>query len=326
MKRKLLFCAAALCLAALAAGAVYEYRRQQAEARILTGTVEVTKADIAPKVSGYIAALYVKEGDAVTKGGIAAELSRPDLEAAHLRDRAAYEASLANLWKLENGSRAEEIARARNETAAARAESVRADRDYARMAALLAEDAVSRQDYDAAVEARDTAAARLRAARDYQALLENGTREEDLAAARHTAARNEAVMAMSAQSVKDLSVPVPLSGVILTKNYEPGEYVDAGAPIATVADLSDCWVKVYVSPEELGRLRLGQGADVSIDGAPGRVRPGHIKEIKDSAEYTPRQSITRNERANLVFAVKVAVPNEDGLMKPGMPADVIFHE
>lgn len=56
------------------------------------------------------------------------------------------------------------------------------------------------------------------------------------------------------------------------------------------------------------------------------MRPGRIKEIKDSAEYTPRQSITRNERANLVFAVKVAVSNEDGIMKPGMPADVIFHE
>lgn len=309
MKQKLLFCAAAICLAALAAGAVYEYRRQQAEARILTGTVEVTKADIAPKVSGYIAALYVKEGDAVTKG-----------------DTAADETSLANLRKLENGSRAEEIAQARNETAAARAESVRADRDYARMVTLLAEGAVSRQDYDASVEARDAAAARLRAARDYQALLENGTREEDLSAARHTVAQNEAVMNISAQSVKDLSVPVPLSGVILTKNYEPGEYVNAGASIATVADLSDCWVKVYVSPEELGRLRLGQCADVSIDGAPNQVRPGRIKEIKDSAEYTPRQSITRNERANLVFAVKVAVSNEDGIMKPGMPADVIFHE
>ena len=149
---------------------------------------------------------------------------------------------------------------------------------------------------------------------------------EDLSAARHTVAQNEAVMNISAQSVKDLSVPVPLSGVILTKNYEPGEYVNAGASIATVADLSDCWVKVYVSPEELGRLRLGQCADVSIDGAPNQVRPGRIKEIKDSAEYTPRQSITRNERANLVFAVKVAVSNEDGIMKPGMPADVIFHE
>ena len=119
---------------------------------------------------------------------------------------------------------------------------------------------------------------------------------------------------------------VPVSGVVLTKNYEEGEYVQAGAPIATVADLSDCWVKVYVSSEELGRLRIGQKARVSIDGAPHRVWDGYIKEISESAEYTPRQSITRRERENLVFAVKVAVPNEDGLMKPGMPADVIFHE
>ncbi len=63
-----------------------------------------------------------------------------------------------------------------------------------------------------------------------------------------------------------------------------------------------------------------------IDGAPGRVFSGHIKEISDSAEYTPRQSITKNERVNLVFGVKVAIDDGEGIMKPGMPADVRFHE
>lgn len=325
MRKKWLLIAFALLFAALAAGAVLEYRRQQEEARILTGTVEVTTADIVPKVSGYIASLSIDEGDAVTKGAEAARLSRPDLEAGELRDRAAYEAAQASLWKLENGNRAEEIRQAQNETAAARAASVRADRDYIRMKALLAADAVSRQDYDAAVAARDAAAAELRAAMEHQQLMEKGAREEDLAIARHTLRQARATLAMSRDAVRDLSVPVPLSGVILTKHYEPGEYVAAGASIATVADLSDCWVRVYVSPEELGRLRLGDRADVSIDGAPGRTWEGHVSEIRDSAEFTPRQSITRDERANLVFAVKVAIPNEDGLMKPGMPADVIFH-
>lgn len=326
MKRPLILAAAAILVGGLAFFAWQEYRSQQADAQVLTGTVEATKADITPKTSGYIEELLVKEGDTVTAGTLAAKLSRKDLEAAYLRDQAAYESASMNLTKLQNGNRPEEIREAQNQTRAARAARDKAERDYARMAELLAADAISRQAYDAAVEARDSAASNLAALTERQQLLESGTRAEDLAMAVHAKDQAGAAMAMSEDAVKDLSVYVPLSGSILTKNYELGEYVAAGSPIATIADLSDCWVKVYVSSEEMGRIRLGQKADISIDGVPGKTFAGHIKEISDSAEYTPRQSITKNERVNLVFAVKVAIDNGDGLMKPGMPADVVFHE
>ncbi len=326
MKRPLILAAAAILVGGLAFFAWQEYRSQQADAQVLTGTVEATKADITPKTSGYIEELLVKEGDSVTAGTLAAKLSRKDLEAAYLRDQAAYESASMNLTKLQNGNRPEEIREAQNQTRAARAASDKAERDYARMAELLAADAISRQAYDAAVEARDSAASNLAALAERQQLLESGTRAEDLAMAVHARDQASAAMAMSEDAVKDLSIYVPLSGSILTKNYELGEYVAAGSPIATIADLSDCWVKVYVSSEEMGRIRLGQKADISIDGVPGKTFAGHIKEISDSAEYTPRQSITKNERVNLVFAVKVAIDNGDGLMKPGMPADVVFHE
>lgn len=326
MKRPFILAAAALLVCGLAFFAWKEYRSQQQEAHILTGTIEATKADITPKTSGYIEVLFVKEGDAVTAGTLAARLSRKDLEAAYLRDQAAYESAAMNLTKLQNGNREEEIREAQNQTRVAQAASDKAARDYARMAMLLASDAISRQTYDAAVEARDAAASNLAALQERQQLLESGARAEDLAIAAHAKDQAGAAMAMSEDAVKDLSVYVPLSGVVLTRNFEPGEYVSAGSPIATIADLSDIWVKVYVSSEEMGRIRPGQQADISIDGMPGTTFSGHIKEISDSAEYTPRQSITRNERVNLVFAVKVAIDQGDGLMKPGMPADVVFHE
>lgn len=216
-EKKFLFAALFCLLAALAAGAVYEYRKQQAEAAVLTGTVEATKADITPKQSGYIEKLFVKESDAVTAGETAALLSRKDLEAALLRDEAAYRASLAALEKAANGNRPEEIRKAASETAAARAESDRAGRDYARMKALLEADAVSRQDYDAAKEARDSAAARLAAAEEYQALMESGARAEDIEYARRTAEQNRAARDIAREAVADLTVRVPVSGVILTK-------------------------------------------------------------------------------------------------------------
>lgn len=326
MKRTFIAAAAILLAAGLSYFAWQEYRSQTDEAALLTGTIEATKADITPKASGYLTELLVKEGMPVSAGDLAARLSRRDLEAAALRDRAAYESAAANLTKLENGSRPEDIEAARSEEAAARAASDKAGKDFARMEQLLAADAISKKDYDAALEARDAAAATLSAATERRKLLEAGSRAEDIAIARHTRDQYEAALAMSESAVDDLSVYAPLSGVILSKNYEPGEFVSAGAPIATIADLSDVWVKVYVSSEELGRLTLGEKADVMIDGAPGKVFPGHIKEISDSAEYTPRQSITKNERVNLVFGVKVAIDDGEGIMKPGMPADVRFHE
>ena len=116
----------------------------------------------------------------------------------------------------------------------------------------------------------------------------------------------------------------PVNGVVLTKNYEVGEYVSAGMSVLTVVDLSDCWVRVYVPSDVLGVIKVGQECSVKIDAYPDRTFTGKIKEISDSAEYTPRNSITKRERANLVFAVKVALPNEEGIFKPGMVADVLI--
>jgi HlyD family secretion protein len=110
--------------------------------------------------------------------------------------------------------------------------------------------------------------------------------------------------------------------VVLTKRYEEGEMVPAGSSIGTVADRSDMWVKVYVPSAQLGRIRLGQSADVRVDAYPDRVFPGRISHVNQEAEYTPRQSLSERERTNLVFAVKVKVDGRDGVLKPGMPADV----
>ena len=116
----------------------------------------------------------------------------------------------------------------------------------------------------------------------------------------------------------------PLDGLVLTKNFEDGEYVNAGAAIATVGNMQDCWVKIYVASTQLGQIKVGQQTDVMIDSFPGKVFSGTIKEISQNAEFTPRQSITQRERANQVFAVKVQIDNSDDSLKPGMPADVVI--
>ena len=143
-------------------------------------------------------------------------------------------------------------------------------------------------------------------------------------AQRQEVERNVAILAATQSEDNDSIVACPANGLVLTKNFEDGEYVTAGAPIATIGEMDDCWVKVYVSSEQLGLIHVGQSVDVNVDSFPGRTFEGKIKEISENAEYTPRQSITKQERANMVFAVKVKLDNSEGIFKPGMPADVVI--
>ena len=113
-------------------------------------------------------------------------------------------------------------------------------------------------------------------------------------------------------------------GVIISKNFENNEYINAGESVITIADLKDCWIKVYISTMDLGKVYIGQKVELMVDAFPQEKFTGKIIEISDEAEFTPRESITKEERANMVFAVKIKIENIDSKIKAGMPADVIF--
>ena len=289
-----------------------------------TGTIEVTKTDITPKVGGYLVELKVREGDAVPKGQVVAVIDRPDLKAQLWRDEAALAKARAQLRDLEEGARLQELQEAAANLAAAKSQAVKARTDFNRYSTLFREGAISTQQLDTSRSAHEVAANALTAAESRYSLLLAGSRPETIAAQRLEVERSEAVLAASRTQVADLEVSSPLAGRVLSKNYERGEYVNAGAAIATVGDLDDCWVKIYVSTEQLGKIRLGQAARVKIDAYPDKSFRGEIKEISQNAEYTPRQSITQRERANMVFAVKIRLDNLTEIMKPGLPADVVL--
>ena len=289
-----------------------------------TGTIEVTKTDITPKVSGYLIERNFQEGDQVKAGQILARIDRPDLDAQLTRDEAALAKARAQLRDLELGARPQELQEAAANLAAAESQAVRAKMDFERNAKLFKENAIAAQQLDTYRSAHEVAANALVAAQSRYSLLQAGNRPETIEAQRLEVDRSVAVLAASRIQLQDTIVAGPLSGRILSKNYEKGEYVNAGSSIATIGDLQDCWVKIYVSTEQLGQIRLGQAVKVKIDAYPDKVFRGEIKEINQNAEYTPRQSITQRERANMVFGVKVKIDNADEMMKPGLPADVIL--
>ncbi|HLG20323.1 MAG TPA: efflux RND transporter periplasmic adaptor subunit [Bdellovibrionota bacterium] len=120
------------------------------------------------------------------------------------------------------------------------------------------------------------------------------------------------------QQIKDTTVRSPIGGVVTQKLVEQGELLAPGSTLVVVTDLNDSWLTAYVGEPDLPRIRLGQEAKLLTDA--GITRPGKITYIASTAEFTPKNVQTKDERVKLVYKIKVAMENSDGLFKPGMPA------
>jgi multidrug efflux pump subunit AcrA (membrane-fusion protein) len=118
-----------------------------------------------------------------------------------------------------------------------------------------------------------------------------------------------------------LTLKAPISGLVLERPVHVGEVAAPGVPLMTLADLDSLSLTIYVPEDQLGRVRLGQPVSVTVDAYPGRTFNGTVTLIASRAEFTPKNVQTREERVNMVFAVKVKLPNSDHALKPGMPAD-----
>jgi len=178
----------------------------------------------------------------------------------------------------------------------AEAEFEKARKDYDRYRTLAQDGAITSQQLDASRKAHDASLSLLDQAR--------------------------AALRTAEVRLNDLTVDAPVSGVVLSRNAEPGETVAAGVTVYTLGNLANPWVKVYVNETKLGLVRLGQKAQVSVDTFPGKVYEGEVTYIASEAEFTPKNVQTQEERVKLVFGMKVGVQNINDELKPGMPADV----
>jgi HlyD family secretion protein len=194
-----------------------------------------------------------------------------------------------------------------------------AQRDLERMQALLDKGSGTTKARDDALARRDVAAARLKAAGEALARTKSGSRPEEKDASRARLAAAEAQIAQLDQQLKDAVITSPVPGVVTEKVAEKGELLQAGAPLCEITNLQDAWLTVYLPEADLGRIRIGQPAEVTTDG--GQKRTGKVSFVASQAEFTPKNVQTRDERVKLVYKVKIALENADGLFKPGMPAE-----
>jgi HlyD family secretion protein len=294
----------------------------QGDRIIAQGTIEVDETDVIPTVRGRISRIRVAEGDLVKAGDTLVILESSTLPDDLAERRARVARAEAELRDLELGSRPEEVARAEAVLRSAEAEDLRAARDLERMEDLGAADAVSKQEVDLARAGAAEARGRKDAAEQTLRLLRAGATRDELAAARSRLAEAKAYLAQGEATDGELTLIAPVDGVVLPHYFRVGEVVEAGEPAITTADVSHPWVRVYVNQRDVPSLRIGATAEAMLDGAPERPVPGRIVAINHKAEYTPRVALTNEERADMMFGVKVALSPEDGAVRAGLPTTV----
>ncbi|HEX6306547.1 MAG TPA: HlyD family efflux transporter periplasmic adaptor subunit [Longimicrobiales bacterium] len=288
-----------------------------------SGTVEATDADLGFQVAGRLASIAVEEGGSVAAGAELARLELAELEARRASAAAQLAGARAQLAELEHGARPEELNQARAAAAATREQLEDAERVLGRMRALYEGGAVSRQSLDQAATAFEVARAQHEQAREQAELVERGPRAERVAAGRAAVAQAEAQLAQAEATTAHAVIRAPFAGVVTVRHREEGEAVGAGAPVLTVMDPADRWVRIYVREDAIGAVKLGQRAEIMTDSDPSRAYRGRVTYIAGSAEFTPRNVQTREERVKLVYAVKVQIEDDSAMvLKPGVPADV----
>jgi HlyD family secretion protein len=155
--------------------------------------------------------------------------------------------------------------------------------------------------------------------------LEAGPTAEEVAVAQGQLHQAQAALAIIDAQLTQLTLMSPIDGLVASRSAHVGATAAPGISLLAVADLDPVTLVVYIPENWVGRVRIGQLAEVTVDSFPDRVFPGRVSAIASEAEFTPRSVQTQEERVNLVFAVEIVIPNPEQALKPGMPADATIH-
>lgn len=280
------------------------------------GNFEATEVTVSAEAQGRLLQFDVDEGDRLAEGAVVGlvdttqlGLQRRALIAQQQSVRAQRQATLAQTPEV-----AAQTGALRAQLATAEEELARTERLYADEAATARELNQRQGEVATLREQIDGTTARIRTVRVRAASVEA------------QAAQLDAQIAEVEERMRDARVVNPVAGTVLTVLAERGETVQPGAPLYTVADLDTLRLRAYATGVQLPRLRLGQSVEVLVDGAGGDLESlgGTVTWIAAAAQFTPTPIQTRDERAELVYAFDVRVPNPDGLLKVGMPGEVRF--
>ncbi len=361
MKRKRLIFIAIVLLLGVAA---YVWASSRPKPFVASGTVEARDIRVGSKVGGRIEQVLVREGDRVDAGQVLATFDDRELKAsmdaslANLQKlqhgfrpeeveqvNAQAEQAKADYDLRKNGARQEDIDAAQADADRAKADTVRTQSTWKRVSDLSNQDIFSKQQRDDAEGAWKNAQASQRSVEQKLAALQHGFRPEEVASAQHhyqdaasraqeyaRGSRREDVAQARAQYEYDAAryrerqVVSPTASTVEVMDLRPGDLIAPNVPIVTLLERDQLYIRIYVPETEIGRVKLGQKASVTLDAFLKQPFEGEVVQINQQSEFLPRNVQTREERVHQMIGVKIRVHDDQGRIRPGMAADVTLKE
>ncbi|MFY9270085.1 MAG: efflux RND transporter periplasmic adaptor subunit [Candidatus Manganitrophaceae bacterium] len=262
------------------------------------GVIEATEVHLSSKISERIRSLPFQEGDTIQADTVAIQLDDRQIGAEVAEAEAGVQRGRAGLVN----------AKAQVEKAKANLEDAKRERN--RLAALQKEGLLSDFDWDKARTRLELAEAEWKASEAATQSAEAELKER------------EAHLHLTQIKLKETSIVAPMTGVVTLKAFEVGEMVSPGATILTLVDLQSVWARVNLEEGEIGKVKLGGRAEISVDSLPGRTFEGKMIEVGAEAGFATQRDVTRGRQDIKTFRVKVRALSPEGLLKPGMTAKV----
>ena len=290
-----------------------------------SGTIEATNVTVSAKVSGQIQKLYFNEGDKVNSGDTLITIDH-DVTAIQLQQSdASVEGSRAQFNLLVQGARSEDIKQAEDALTQAQA-----NFDYAKLTRdrnekLYDSSSITKQQWDDALTKYNIANAQYNSSKENLKKVKNLARPEEIKQAKANLDRQIAASNLLRKNISDSYVTAPIGGFVVKKFVEAGESVTQLSSLVMISDLSYVDLVIYIPETELGKVKLGQEARVTVDSYKDKTFTGKVIYISPDAEFTPKNIETKDERTKLVYAVKVHIHNPGTELKDGMPADAVIN-
>jgi HlyD family secretion protein len=286
LRRVLVFAIVFVILLAILITYLTISRQKNTDKLVLSGVVESIQHDLSFRISGLTTEINYDEGDLVDSGAVVAVLDSSELVAAADQAAKNFQAIKANIAQLN-------VQLEMN------------NRNLQKTRELLKTGAANQNQMDDLSDQR----------RQIQAQLEFANKSLEA----QNALVNLAAIRKSYTILKS-----PIKGKVISRQYQLGEVAMPGSPVITLADLDNLNIKVYLPEIYLGKVKLGQSVAIQVDSYPGNDIPGKIDYIADQAEFTPKNVQTKQERVKQVFALKITCSGKDGILKPGLPCDVVI--
>jgi HlyD family secretion protein len=294
------------------------------------GNVEATEVVVSAEGSGQLISFTVEEGNKLAADAMVGEIDRTQLELQRTEASAQRSATAARVAEVQQ--QMEALVAQREAAVAQRAALVAqheiAKRAYERISRLYAQQAATAPQLDQAERDLRTLGEQVKS-QDRQIAAQSqqieAARAQQVTVRRRVDAA-DAQIEQIGDRIRKTAVVNPVAGTVLATYAKAGEFVQQGQPLYKIADLDAVEVRAYVDETQLASVRLGQGVQVTVDTGKDERKslPGTVSWVSSEAEFTPTPIQTREERAELVYAIKIRVANQDGVLKIGMPADVNF--